>query len=337
MKSRMTSRTGSNERRTNGSTTAPVASNCPTDQIGEVNVKIGSVLPAGEPAFDIHFDDAPTFYVNGDAAHPNGPARTDPSVRKLERDVWNATAPDPYAGGNVPIAEFLADTVGEKALHMVNADPKRTPTFTMFGNPDFFFQTTNLSGGCTGSTVCVNPGFAWNHGDVQSEIANTWVGFVGPGVKSGGIDGDTWTDHTNVRPTILTLLGLKDDYVQDGRALIEALTTQATPQSLIAHRETLRRLGDVYEQLNASFGSFALDSLKASTVALASTDETKYESIEGSITSLTSQRDALAVQIRDGLNAAAFDHQALDEQQAKSWIDQAQSLIDQAHALATSS
>ena len=24
---------------------------------------------------------------------------------------------------------------------MVNADPRRTPTFTMFGNPDFFFQT----------------------------------------------------------------------------------------------------------------------------------------------------------------------------------------------------
>jgi hypothetical protein len=33
---------------------------------------------------------------------------------------------------------------------MINADPKRTPTFTMFGNPDFFFQTTNLSGGCAG-------------------------------------------------------------------------------------------------------------------------------------------------------------------------------------------
>ena len=126
---------------------APVASTCPANQIGEVNVKIGAVLPAGEPAFDIHFDDAPTFYVNGDAAHPNGPARTDPAVRKLERDVANATAPDPYAGGSVPIAEQLADTVGEKALHMVNADPKRTPTFTMFGNPDFFFQTTNLSGG----------------------------------------------------------------------------------------------------------------------------------------------------------------------------------------------
>jgi hypothetical protein len=316
---------------------APVAASCPTNQIGEVNVKIGSVLPAGEPPFDIHFDSAPTFYVNGDASHPNGPPRTDPAVRQLERDVWNATAPDPYLGGTVKIAEALADPVEEKALHMINADPKRTPTFTMFGNPDFFFQTTNLSGGCAGSTVCVNPAFAWNHGDVQEEIANTWIGLVGPGVGSGGIDSSTWTDHTNVRPTMMALLGLKDDYVQDGRVLIEALTTKATPQSLIAHRETVQRLGDVYEQLNASFGSFALDTLKASTGALASTDETKYASIENAIASLTSQRDALAAQIRNGLNSAAFDNQALNEQQAKGWIDQAQSLIGQASALAASS
>jgi hypothetical protein len=316
---------------------APVASSCPSNQIGEVNVKIGSVLPAGEPAFDIHFDSAPTFYVNGDASHPNGPPRTDPAVRQLERDVWNATAPDPYLGGPVKIAEALADVVGEKALHMINADPKRTPTFTMFGNPDFFFQTTNLSGACAGSTVCVNPGFAWNHGDVQEEIANTWIGLVGPGVAGGGVDSTTWTDHTNVRPTMMALLGLEDDYVQDGRVLIEALTTKATPQALIAHRETVRRLGDVYEQLNASFGSFALDTLKASTAALASMDESKYASIENSIASLTSQRDALAAQIRSGLNAAAFDDQAVNEQQAKGWIDQAQSLIDQASMLAASS
>ena len=194
------------------------------------------ILPATEPAFDIHFDSAPTFYVSGDASHPIGPPRTDPAVRQLERDVWNATAPDPYAGTGSPvkIAEALADPVEEKALHMINADPKRTPTFTMFGNPDFFFQTTNLSGGCSGSIVCANPGFAWNHGDIQQEIANTWVGMVGPGVSSGGLDSTTWTDHTNVRPTMMALLGLKDDYVQDGRVLIEALTTDATPQSLIA-------------------------------------------------------------------------------------------------------
>jgi hypothetical protein len=70
---------------------------------------------------------------------------------------------------------------------------------------------------------CIDYHFAWSHGDIQQEIANTWVGFVGPGDKQGGADSETWTDHTNVRPTILTLLGLKDDYLQDGRVLIEGL------------------------------------------------------------------------------------------------------------------
>jgi hypothetical protein len=313
---------------------APIASSCPSNQIGEVTVKIGSVLPASEPPYDIHFDDAPTFYVSGNAAHPNGPDRTDPSVRQLERDVANATAPDPYAGGPTKIMQRLADTVEEKTLHMVNADPKRTPTFTMFGNDDFFFQTTNLSGGCAGSTVCANPGFAWNHGDFQEEIGNTWVGIVGPGVQHNGVDSTTWSDHTNVRPTMLALLGLKDDYVDDGRVLIEGLTTQATPHSLVAHRETVLRLGAVYEQVNAPFGQFAMDTLRASTTALSSDDAT-YTSIENQIASLTAQRDALVSQhILPALNGAAFDGQALNEQQAKSWIDQANSLLDQARTLA---
>ena len=69
--------------------------------------------------------------------------------------------------------------------------------------------------------------------------------------------------------------------------LIEALTTKATPQTLIAHRETVRRLSDVYEQVNAPFGAFAMDTLAASTRAISSTDESAYNSIESSIESLT--------------------------------------------------
>ena len=59
-------------------------------------------------------------------------------------------------------------------------------------------------------------------------------------------------------------------------------------------------------------------------------------SIETALGNLTSQRDALASQIKAALDAAAFDGKALDEQQAKSWIDQANALIGQADALAAS-
>jgi hypothetical protein len=96
-----------------------------------------------------------------------------------------------------------------------------------------------------------------------------------------------------------------------------------------------RRLGDAYEQLNAAFGDFALETLKASTAAIASSDESTYTRIEDAIASLTQRRDALANDIKSQLAAAAFDAQELDEGQAKSEIDQAQELIDQARSLAS--
>jgi len=306
-------------------TTTPA---CPSNQIGEVNLKIQPVLPAGSPSFSIHRDSAPAFWVNGQ------PGRADPTLRKLERDVAGLNEIDPYLSSSpTPVFLQMLDSVGEKALHMVNTDPARTPSFTAFGNPDYFVTDGTIS---CGSNPCVDYHFAWSHGDIQPEIATNWLGLVGPGVKNQGIDSNTWTDHTNVRSTMLALAGLRDSYVNDGRVLIEAIDTKALPQTLIAHRATLLRLGDAYEQVNASFGQFGLDLLSASTSALKSTDETQYESIETLIASLAGQRDGLAAQIKAALNAAAFDDQAINEQSAKDWIAQAQSLIDQANALAAS-
>jgi hypothetical protein len=304
-------------------TTTPA---CPSNQLGEVNLNITAKLPAGTPTFTVHRDSAPTFYINGN------PDRTDTTLRKMERDVAGLQAINPYVSSS-PTNVFvqMADKVEEKTLHMLNSDPARDPNFTAFGQPAYFIRETNTS---CGSNPCIDYHFAWSHGDIQPEIATTWMGIVGPGVQNSGIDSSTWTDHANVRPTMLTLLGLHDDYVHDGRVLIEALTTKATPQTLIAHRETVRRLSDVYEQVNAPFGQFALDTLTASTRAIKSTDEGVYNSIEGSIAGLTNERDALAWQIKTALGAAAFDGKALDEQQAKAWIKQAQSLLGRAAALA---
>ncbi len=92
--------------------------------------------------------------------------------------------------------------------------------------------------------------------------------------------------------------------------------------------------------MNAPFGEFAASIAAASTKAVSSgstADDSHYTSVQGLISSLTSERDTLAVKISNALNAAAFDGQALNGQQAKGWIDQAQSLIDQAGALAASS
>jgi hypothetical protein len=288
--------------------------------------------------FSVHSDDAPTVYVNGTAAQPLRD-RTDPIVRTLEQEMAGLDWLNPYTG-NVQndIMVGLADRVEMNTLHMVTSDPFRTPTFTAFADPDWFFFATGATN-CPTQAACAfipartSQSFAWNHGDIQEEIGNTWAGFIGPGVAHNGVDSRTWTDHTNLRPTILSLTGLHDDYVTDGRVLIEALTTRATPHALVAHRETVRRLGAVYEQINAPFGDFAHHTLKASTRALSSSDAGVYDSIEGSIKDLTNQRDELVSHVRAALNAAAFDGQAINEQQAKSWIAQANHLIAQAAAL----
>ena len=304
---------------------------CPANQIGEVNVNINSALPTGEPSFDIHFDDAPTFYVNGQ------PERTNPALRKLEQDAGAATLPDPYKGGaQTPIAFRLADTVEENALHMVNSDPKRTPSFTMFGDDDFFFQIGNVCKGPSpdpGVPECVNSSFAWNHGDSQDEIGNTWFGMVGPGVDRNGIDSKTWTDHVDLRPTINALLGLQDNYTDDGRVVTQVLDHKAIPKGLDTGNTT-EDLGNAYKQINAPFGQFATDTLVASTAALKTSDALKYDSIEASIANLTSKRNVLAGQIRQALNDAASGNGKLDQSQSKDWITQAQGLLDQAHALA---
>jgi hypothetical protein len=320
-------------------TTCTNLSACPANQIGEVDANMNALLPAADqnapfPAtvkYDISHDDAPSFYLTGN------PAPGSAIARQYERDAAALTSLDPYvrdANGvvqTIPLAERLADPTELKALHMINTDPNRTPTFTMFGNPDFFFQTSNP---CTGFAECASPGFAWNHGDFQDEIGNTWVGIVGPGVENNGVDAQTWTDHTNLRPTIMALTGLKDDYETDGRVLVEAVRSNDRPHTLNgAH---VLQLGDVYEQLNAPFGSFAMDTLQASTNALASgssANDSTYTSTEAALTSLISQRDALAKQIKDALYGAAFNDQKIDEQAAKSWIDQANQLIAQANAL----
>ena len=52
------------------------------------------------------------------------------------------------------------------------------------------------------SQGCLNDSFAWIHGDYSNDIGQTWLGMAGPGVKNGGIDDSTWTDHTDIVPTM---------------------------------------------------------------------------------------------------------------------------------------
>ena len=151
-----------------------------------------------------------------------------------------------------------------------------------------------------------------------------------------GVDSTTWTDHTNLRPTILALTGLSDDYVHDGRVLVEAIDPHALPHALADGGGAIQQLGAVYEQLNAPFGKFSAETLKASTTGIVSnaTGDATYLSTEHQIQLLTVQRDQLADTIKTALDAAAFDGTPIDGHAAGQWVAQANKLIAQAATLA---
>lgn len=320
-----------------------VTTSCVYNRVGEINADLRRMIftQFGDAnVFSVHSDDAPTVYVNGTSLQPLRD-QTDPIVRNLERQMAGLSWLNPYTNAvenNIMVAQV--DHIGMKTLHMVTADPFRTPTFTPFADPNWFFFAT-------GATTCPTPdacasipartsqSFAWNHGDIQNEIATTWVGYVGQGVEDSGVDSRTWSDHTDVRPTILNLVGLKDDYVHDGRVVSEVLEDSAIPFA-VRISPGFTALAQTYKQLNAPFGQFATATLKASTKALASgspQDDSTYTSIEGQIQSLTTQRDALATEIKGVLDGAEFKGQPFSVLRALLLVVRADVLLQQASHL----
>jgi hypothetical protein len=299
---------------------------CKTTNLGEVDVDMRKLLLTefnDTTPLAVHSDDAPTVYVVGK------PGPTDPRTRNLEHDLAKLTAFDPIKGDNglaVPLMQRMADPAEMAFLHMVTADPARTPTLTFFGNDDFFVFATRLPASptpCKSLEACSNeqPGFNWSHGDFQQDITHTWLGLVGPNVARSGATGAVFSDHTDVRPTLLHLAGLRDDYSHDGRVLVEVLN-EATPQAA-----TFSQLASAYKAINAPLGVLGLRTLQLSTRAIAGDDAT-YSELEGEIVNLTARRNALAGRMITMLEAAAFDQTPIDEGEAAQLIEAANSLTD---------
>ena len=274
------------------------------------------------------------------------PGPTDPVTRQLERDFGNAQVFDSYDSATENLTQYEVDPTVEQLLHFVNADPNRTPSFTVWPKGDFFLtsatqdKSTALDGCPAGTTaanaatncVSVSGAFAWDHGYYAPEIDNTWLGIVGPGVANKGVDGrsaadgpnsadgansnpqlvtpnndpGTWGDETDLRPTLMALAGLKDDYVGDGRVLVEDLTNPPGK----AGQPKFQRLAVCYKQLNSSVGQFGTDLILADTAAMktgSSSDDSTYDSALDQIKSLGSARDVLATKIKGDLFDAEFN------------------------------
>jgi len=340
-----------------GSTVTPdVACTYPAGSFGELGANINGLLSAetnNTTPFSLEADTAPEFYVTGNPGYDAS------SVRSLEHAVASLTAGNPYSGNtHEVITNYLADPVEEAILHYVNADPARTPTFSMFAKPDYYVATGNSS--CTNvtgpsSTDCIdqNTSYAWDHGAYAAEINTNYVGLVGPGVQQLGLDGSpasagpssagalsgqttvpgsgttgTWADETDIRPTLMYLTGLTDDYVPDGRVITEVLSRAhgelGSPQAVT--------LGACYKQLNSSVGLFGTATLEADTAAIESSSESTYLSTVASLSKLEKRRDHLSEIIKHELFNAEFGHKALHD--VHKLTESCQTIIDQAAVLA---
>ena len=318
-------------------------------QIGELQANIKGLLANSASAgtqFDIEPQGA-SVYMHGN------PAANDPTVRQLERDTAAMTNPntDPYSGvADEKITQYQAGKLEERVLHMQTVDPLRMPTFTLFPKPDYFFSTS-------GAPVSINSNFAYDHGYYSPNIDVTWVGFAGAGVNVGGVDGPqpaqgnqpsdpesqntvpqasqsgTWVEETDIRPTMLYLTGLHDDYASDGHVITQALANPtATLQGVAA-------LAKGYDQIESSVGQLATDTLIADTKALASgssSDDSAYATEQATLQQLADDRDAAVARIKPLLANAALGI-APSRGQLTSALALEKSLLIRADKLAASS
>jgi hypothetical protein len=312
-----------------GTVTPDVACTYPAGTFGELDGNVTGLLAteAGNTTpFSLESDTAPEFYLTGD------PGPDTPVVRTFEHAVASLTAANPYAGTTQKIDNYLADPTEEAILHFVDADPARTPTLAMFAKPDYFLTTGPAD--CGGPCVTQNTGFAWDHGDYAAEIDTNFVGYAGPGVRRLGLDGPAanqgatssgansgqievyqdhfpgpWVDETDIRPTILYLAGLRDDYQTDGRVITQILGHPNHALSVPA----ATALGECYKQLNSSVGDFGAYTLNADTNALesASSGDQEYLRTDQALRGLEVARDRLAGQIKGELEAAEFRDQTV--------------------------
>jgi hypothetical protein len=334
-----------------GDTVTPdVLCTYPAGSFGELSGNLTGLLATERndtTPFSTVSDSSPEIWVNGN------PGPDDPAVRTLEQDAGALTAANPYTGTAQPITNYLADPTEEAILHMSNADPARTATFAMFARPDYF-----LSAGSPTCNPCVtqNTGFAYNHGDYAAEIDTNYFGIAGPGVANLGLDGSaagagpnsagpnsgqvtvpgsgtagTWLDETDIRPTIMYLTGLKDDYEHDGRVITQILTH---PNGALS-KPNVTRLGNCYKQLNSSVGQFGTATLQASTTAMEGTSpgDQVYLGTDRVLSGLETVRDQLAGVIKGELEGAAFGN--VQVHHAAGQVAACRGLISEAQFLAS--
>ena len=320
----------------------------PPGQIGELQANIKGLLSGTaveQRRSSTSSRRAQSIYVHGQ------PAANDPAVRQLERDTAAMTdarrvqrrrqREDRAVPGRRARAARTAHADGRSAA---DADVHAVP------------EAGLLLRDRRDANVSINSSFAYDHGYYSPNIDITWVGIAGPGVadrrrrrpaarrrqpaERPGVDEDgpggepvgTWVEETDIRPTMLYLLGLTDDYQSDGHVITQALTS--VPSALAATAD----LAKGYDQINSSVGQFATDTLIADSKALASgsaSDDSAYQAEQQTLQQLADDRDAAAAKIKQTLADAAAGKMP-NHGEIQSGLAHVKELLKRAHTLAGS-
>ncbi len=184
--------------------------------------------------------------------------------------------------------QSIATREAMKAVHIASGADARTPTLIAFSDADYIFNRG----------ACSNCG-RWNHGTIHPDITDSWLALIGPGIKRGAMTNattvDSFTDHTDIIPTIRAFLGISSSGDVDGVPIFAALD-RATSDDLLQLREA-------FKQLNAPLGRFGSAILKISTQGALGGPAARAQA-DTRIKDLKSRHDALVAEMRPALDGA---------------------------------
>ena len=242
-----------------------------------------------QPTFDIHFDDAPTFYVNGqpDADRPDGAQARAGSSARLRCPTRTSHAASPRRSRS-------ASPTRSRRRRCTWSTPIRSGRrrSRCSANADFFFQTSNCAG--------------WHRsGRRPSASTRGSPGTTATSRTRSATRGSGWSAPASTAngDRLEDLDGPRRPPADDQRARSGCRTTTpttavssrrcSTTSAITDRRSTATRVDAArraYKQLNAPFGAVRGTTRSSRRPRRSrSTDELKYDSIETQIANLTVQ------------------------------------------------
>ena len=238
---------------------------------------------------------------------------------------------------SVPVTFAYVSGPHQSASSSAESDPSQVEYLAQLRSIDNafekFFARLNGGGINQNNTLFV---ITADDGPVGTRVADantTFLALVGPGISLKGIQSEVWSDHADIRPTMLALVGLKDAYLGDGRALIEVFQPWALPAGTHETSDQFLQLATAYKRIAAPVAEFAQVSLRVSTTAEGAA-ETKHNNLQSQLLVVGALRNDLSTAMANLLNDAVFHGRHISEPETRQLVRSANDLLEYVKLLA---